>query len=418
MKISQLLLLLLFLLMQISQSEFAKYTIFFTVPLLVMLILNTPKLSLSVLSSIRTLLFLVFIALTSGLFHLLEYDMYFFFRDVIYFVQAPAIIALGAYLCVRLKGVRSILKIVVIGSFVITLFRLSLLLFQPEIILRLGLGTRNEYELANSTAILAFAVLYYARLQRYSLFRTYVGNTIIVVSLISIALSFSRTFYVTTAIILLLPYARFWKLTKATYFLSVFTIIFILFGGNLGAAKSVDESSNNLFDKFSASASEITIRSFSDAAEINHNWRGYEAFLGLQKYYKGNVAELLFGQGLGAVVRPPNWIFGAGWLSVIPMFHNGYMTILLKTGVVGLCVFFFFMYRVLIIATKHLNTSTTSRGRVVGLLGQACIFSILFQTLVVHGLFATTAPFMLLVLIGATLQAMATTTYSQSNSID
>lgn len=397
-----------------SQIEFAKYTVFVLTPLLIILIFSAPKLGLAVLFNIRILLILFFIGLTAGLFHLLEYDMYDFLRDMIYFVQAPAIIALGAYLCVRLGGVRSILRTTVICSFVITLSNLSQLLIHPEIIFQLGLETRYEYTLSNNTAVLAFAVLYYAKLQRYNLFRRHVENIFIVASIFLIAISFSRTYYVITAIILLLPYLKFWKLTKTTYLLSIFIVVFVLFGGKLSETKPVSERGGTLLGKFSYSLTEITVRNLSGAEEINNNWRGYEAFLGLSKYYEGNLAELLFGQGYGAIVSPPHWLFSGDLFSEIPVFHNGYITILLKTGIVGLFLFFFFMYRVLKMSTKHLDTSTTSRGRLIGLLGKAFVFFIVFQTLVVHGVFFTTPPFMLLILMGAILQEMTWERYQKA----
>mgnify|MGYP000082182868 CR=1 FL=1 len=121
-----------------------------------------------------------------------------------------------------------------------------------------------------------------------------------------------------------------------------------------------------------------------------------------------NLFEILFGQGFGSVVEMPKWVFFGqeSTLSVIPMFHNGFITILLKTGLCGLTLFFILLYKILKVPSLIQNTQFNKQHKLITLLLRAIVFIILLQTLVVHGIFTTFVPFTSIILIGASVKTL------------
>jgi O-antigen ligase len=81
--------------------------------------------------------------------------------------------------------------------------------------------------------------------------------------------------------------------------------------------------------------------------EIQSNWRGYEAYQAMQKYNDGNAFQKMFGFGfgtridLGLIMK----LSGKDYESV-PIVHNEYVMLLVKSGIVGLIFYLIFIYQI------------------------------------------------------------------------
>lgn len=346
-------------------------------------------------------LYIIFIiGLIAGYINLYEGMYYFYIRDAFYFIQAPLFILLGGYLGYLYKNEKLLIQLIVLTTFIVTVYKLSGLLFNPLLILNIGLEARYTADLWNSMAIITVLVLWSAKKSKLQVFNEHYDNIILYASLVSVVISFSRTNYAVVLIVYFLPLIEKYKWLKKLFILISFFIVFVMFGGAL-FQNEVGMQGFTFLDKTLNSLSEVTVREYNNIYDISHNWRGYEAYLGLEKFYSGDFLQLFFGQGFGAVVRTPYWIFNGEKLNDIPMFHNGYFTILLKTGYLGLFVFFLFLYRLL---TKTSNiTSGNNYNLFLTRILQGCVFVVLLQTFVIHGVFATSPPVVTLILIGVVL---------------
>jgi len=77
-----------------------------------------------------------------------------------------------------------------------------------------------------------------------------------------------------------------------------------------------------------------------DWKDFNDNYRSYENIRTIEQL--SNNENFLFGEGIGSQVDLKQKVFlGNMFLRKISILHNGFMTILLKTGLVGLCIYFF-----------------------------------------------------------------------------
>ena len=162
----------------------------------------------------------------------------------------------------------------------------------------------------------------------------------------------------------------------------------------------------NFLEKVSNSASEILVRNYDTAQDINIYWRAQEAFLGLSKYLEGNNFQLIFGQGFGSYASASG-IFNDK-LQVIPFFHNGFITILLKSGVVGLLMFFAFLFSLVKLSFNSLKTDNKKSSYYYMLIIQGVVIILIFQTLFVMGIYTPDVSIMLMVLIGAIIKEKKT----------
>jgi hypothetical protein len=398
----------IFFLMILSQTPWMKAVVFLAIPLFIHLVLHRKKRDSSASNKIILLNLIVFIGFASGLFHLLEYDLYYFGRDIMYFIQAPIFILMGIYLCENTDDYKVLIKLIVITSILVTVYKLIELAINPSLLFKLGLDTRYEYDLSNPTALLAFIILFYARKLKIKLFKNFIEWLIMSISLFSVMISFSRTFYILLLVLIIIPYVNNYKLFLKMYWITAFCALFIIFGCLFINVKTDASQGSTFQSKMSHSLDEIIVKDYETSFEITQNWRGYEAFLGLSKFYEGNGFEILFGQGFGTVVYTPGWIFGGedNNLGILPMFHNGFITILLKTGLLGLLIFFLFVFKVLQTVPKVVLKTLKKQKQFTALLLLSAVFTILFQTFVVHGIFTTSIPFSLIVLTGASIKRL------------
>lgn len=394
------------LLLVLSQTAWDQAVVFLSIPLLIHLELNRSiKTSLG-LKNIFFLKMIVFIGFLVGLVHLAEYNLYYFSRDVMYFIQAPIFIIIGFYMSKNIIDFRELIKVIVISSLVITIFNLIELVLNPALLTQLGLETRYEYSLSNPTALLAFTIIFYARICKFKLFEDFQEWFILGISLFSVAISFSRTDYFLLLVMILIPFINKSTTILKIYWVTVSVVLLIIFGGYFIKVESSAIEEDTFQSKINHSFSEILVQDYETSFEISQNWRGYEAFLGLTKFSEGNFIEMLIGQGFGTVVYTPNWIFNGEMdsLDVLPMFHNGFITVLLKTGFLGVIFFFLFLFKLLQVASRVTIQGYSKLEKLATMLLQAAVFTVMLLTFVVHGIFTTTTPVLLLILIGATLK--------------
>ena len=106
------------------------------------------------------------------------------------------------------------------------------------------------------------------------------------------------------------------------------------------------EDRSSFMGKLLNSVDEVAISDYNDLGEINNNWRGFEAFMGWEQINRGNFLEWIVGQGFGKSTPIGLEIqLGEEYFTEIPYFHNGYITLILKTGIIGLLIYIGFFVR-------------------------------------------------------------------------
>ncbi|MFA6290967.1 MAG: O-antigen ligase family protein [Victivallales bacterium] len=108
--------------------------------------------------------------------------------------------------------------------------------------------------------------------------------------------------------------------------------------------------SNKTVEVLKRSLSELSFTAATDAEERNSYYRGWESYRTWITYRSGTTWEQLAGHGMGAMADlGVKMILGgedAEPRQFIPFMHNGYMYLLLKTGLIGILLFGIFFYSV------------------------------------------------------------------------
>lgn len=110
-----------------------------------------------------------------------------------------------------------------------------------------------------------------------------------------------------------------------------------------------DSPLQRLVDKFEDIPQEVSWDAQRNASatleDINNNWRGYEAYQGILKYRNGSDLQKALGYGFNARVDLGIIMKLAGEdYDKVPILHNQYVTLLVKTGFIGLLLYLAFLY--------------------------------------------------------------------------
>jgi hypothetical protein len=403
--INKLTLLILFLILVLSETPFWKYTIPTALPLLAMLLFFVKEATKEFYSFLAPLALLLLIPMITSLLNLDLDSNYFILRDGYYFIQPLLFILIGSLIYFKIDDLQQLLKTFLIASFVVTIFKMSHLLMNPHLFLSLDIGSRGE-RYYNRTAILSVAIIVYGKVSDTRILKTSYENIILIFSIITVIISFTRSIYLALFFILFLLFIKNIKAIKLFFYTNIFFVLIILFSSSAFLSQNINiiQTSNDssLLGKSLNSLNEVLIRSYNSNAEILTNWRGYEAFLGLQKYNDGNILQLVFGQGLGAVVDNPIKEMSDTAMKTIPIFHNGYVTILLKTGIIGLFIYIFWIYKILKLSTED---TVSKKDKFLCLMLRSYAFILVAFTFVVQGIYVNTSMAFMLILLGVLLQA-------------
>jgi hypothetical protein len=108
--------------------------------------------------------------------------------------------------------------------------------------------------------------------------------------------------------------------------------------------------------KTANTSSEVNVHSYDTYEDINLNWRGFEASRAAKTYAEFGDTEKVVGGGFGTIVDLGFAMkLGATEESFefVPLLHNGYMELLVKTGLVGLTLFILFCIQIAYMAFRE-----------------------------------------------------------------
>jgi hypothetical protein len=114
--------------------------------------------------------------------------------------------------------------------------------------------------------------------------------------------------------------------------------------------------------KTANTSSEVHVQSYETYEDINLNWRGFEAARAEKAYADFGNMEKLVGGGFGTMVDLGFAMkLGIGdtaeSFEFVPLLHNGYMELLVKTGFLGLVLFILFCIQIAFMAFQEFRQS-------------------------------------------------------------
>ena len=143
---------------------------------------------------------------------------------------------------------------------------------------------------------------------------------------------------------------------------------------------------------------------WDDEAVVTDNWRGYELHRVMIEFRKGNAIQELFGYGFGKKVYVGRYAYylldiyeenGKGSL-YIPVTHNGYANMLMKTGLIGMLLLIFFYINLIVKSIKFARKYNKWEGRLLA----GIIVGLIFMTYILNGMYKDVCYYEMVTTIG------------------
>ena len=342
-------------------------------------------------------------------------DRYEYLKDLWYVTNPLLVILTGYVLYVARPDLAALLRGFVVAGLIVGLWQMRGYFFDPSIVL-LPAGTiRSMLGTGSQVAVLALAVLIVCSRSLRESVRLPVW--IAVAMFVFIALSVTGTFSRTAVALLIVAVAaalggfvrREWLRMGVPFviFVALSLLVVAVFDTDS------DRALQTFTGKLARSLAEMTVGEGLDVRGVNVNFRAYETDRVLVQFAAASPLEMTFGQGFGAMVdlgiTMPLLVTETGFRGTryIGVFHNGYMYLITKVGLVGLLLYIGFLLY-LYVAAK-----TNSAGRLAdpevaaARLFQAVVVSLAVSNYFVSGLFNRDNMFPYLLITGVLLAHLA-----------
>ena len=344
----------------------------------------------------------ILMLLALGVLGSLNHAPYDVLKDVWYVGKAIPALILGYVLMPYIGSLRSLLSLVVIAAVIASLAHLTQVVSYPNFLSLTAVDLRVEAGKGYFIVVLGLACLLAGHRFGFRVYPVYMNWAYVPLGLVLIAslyFSFSRTYWASLLIIAFTLYgfwggARWKSITMLTVAGLLFSAFIVFWVGD------ENDTGKTFSSKLTRAVQEIAITEYSEPRDINRYWRGFEAYKAVKTYLDGNLLQYVFGQGFGTQIDLESyWLLGDKELRFIPTTHNGYVYVLLKTGVIGLLLLAVFLYRIIRLGRRHAGARRRDiRCGAKLLVGLGWMLA--FTTLVISGVFNKSSLLPAIIMVG------------------
>jgi O-antigen ligase len=299
-------------------------------------------------------------------------------------------------------GFRSVLRAFVLSAMMVSVVHIVQFILKPSYLNESLIDIRGQVSSGYLITALGFGIIFGDLRFGLDLLPTKRTSWLVMVlCLLSIILSFSRTLWlmVVTLVLVALIISNF----RAAFRIAIAAGVFIVIGIISNEVYTAETETNpdlTLVGKIMYSMKELQISDYEDIVEINRNWRGFESYLALQTYASGSSADYLFGKGFGTNVELGfTMTLMEEEFDRIPVLHNGYLYLLVKTGAIGLLAYLLYLFQAFRTGTAF-SGRLDPESRMSGYLLIALTLIMLETTLVIAGMFNKSGLYSSILLMG------------------
>lgn len=335
--------------------------------------------------------------------------MYDYLRDVWYVGNAGLTIATGYLLYVSAPRLSAGLKSILVGCLLVSLLQMAPFVKQPDLLLLPAVRIREVAGTGLYAAALGLCVLAaFGRKGAAQLTLSTRTTVVLVVAfVVAVVLSFSRTMVIAAVLCVAVPFAAARGRTFRALLVGGGGLAALLLVLNVTIDSALELDKQSFASKLARSVEELWVSDYTDLRSINENWRGYETSRALKEYADGTPLQWVVGKGFGAKVdlglamRLGGATAATGAVySEVPVLHNGYAYLLVKTGLLGVLGYLLSLALLYRIAERRgsvggLNETVGAASAV-----QACVLVLVFTTWVISGAFNKSDLFPFLLVAG------------------
>jgi hypothetical protein len=363
------------------------YELTFAVWFLILIVTITQKYSVYILKTVFPFILIVLIAAFSMLFY--DYSIYNIIRDITYILKPFIGIIVGYQLC-KNSGPK-VIKTIINAGLLIAIIHLIIIFYSAIVHRIINIHLLREYGgyFSDYEIYVLIILLFHKQFQL-----DYSKNKIIFFILI---IGFSSFLYVSRTnfiqiILFYLTLKGFFTLNVKS--ITVMIILFITSAIGYSALHNMNLSRNGRgIEALLYKIRNAPIEAFKtkinkdDYEDFNDNFRSYENITTIRQVsYEGWFA-IVFGKGLGSTVDIGREMRTNDGTTVRyeAILHNGYMTVFLKAGLLGVILLIYSMY----ILMKHTKSNNPMVNQINLLLLATGIF-LIFENWVLLGIFLKT----------------------------
>jgi hypothetical protein len=276
-----------------------------------------------------------------------KYQLYFIIRDFTYLIKPILGLLIGYQLCKKFP--QKAFQTIVYTGFFIAIIHLCLIVFA---VLFYKVRTVNDIRFfggffSDFEVYALIIVFFHNKFElNFSKKRILLFTTVIA---ISVFMYLARTNFI-QFVILFLAIKGYFQINKK----SITVVVSVLIIGIIGYSTILfinPKRNGPGIEAFLYKIKIIPEEAFKtkinrdDWKEFNDNYRSYENIMTVRQVSREGIYPIVFGQGLGSKVdlKQEVWL-GDMNLRYISILHNGFMTIFLKTGLLGLFIYFISIY--------------------------------------------------------------------------
>ena len=385
-------------------QNFVSPEIFFALAVVyfVWLIIKGNRIIIKPITGWGILIFFTIFGLTIGLFHwesnhIQSRDI---IRDIYYFINPLIFIMIFAEIARKKINLYTIMNTIEVAGGIVALiggFRMVSYLSKYGIN---GIGSLNDWRMSVFTGDLGIVIAIVLLLTRNDKkgLNKFLSRLILVLCIIVFVFSVSRT-SILVFLCFFLPciYSR----ERLSVFIKYFPrivgfLILILIFYQLLPSNLTNSFNNKILNSFIEIS---TVSDWNDPATIIQNWRGYETYCAIEEWKSTNLFNQLFGFGFGKKIYVGSYakLVDPNAIDSIAVLHNGYSTMLIKQGVLGVCLYVLFYILLIRSAWKSVKRTKLSY---LSRLYLGTTLSMALMTYFLNGLFKDVVQLILVLFMG------------------
>lgn len=334
-------------------------------------------------------------------------DLYDYFKDAWYIVNPVLVMLTGYTLYVMKPDLGRGLRAFVIAGLLVACWQLRGYFIDPSIIqlpagqIRRIIGTGSYVPVVGLAVLLVFVGKWRSVLK----LPNWLAGLFLVVMALAVAGVFSRTALLVVGVALAALVGCFSQREWWRVGLPIVSLILAGYVAQLYVDTESDYALETYGGKLARTLKELTGDTVG-VRDISVNFRAFETERALDQFADGTITSMVFGQGFGATVdlgiTMPLQYSETGYLGVrrIGIFHNGYVYLLTKVGIIGLMLYsamLIYLYR---IGRRRAALPLTDPESAAGRLFQFAVVTLAATTYFIAGIFNRGDMFPVLLLTG------------------
>lgn len=284
---------------------------------------------------------ILLVAFVSGFFY--SWEAYLYFKDITYLLKPVLGLLVGYQLCK--SHLVNPLSIVVKTGFLIAVAHLIVVAYAFAFFhignisdLRLYSGYFSDFEIY-AIIILLFRKEFGLQISNNK------ARLFLIFLIVSSAFYFARTNIIQFVLLFMAMKGHF-AVTKRSLTIVASLIAFVAVSYTIIFSYNPTRDAKGI-EGFMYKVKNAPIETFKtrvdkeDWKDFNDNYRSYENILTIRQVSHEGPGAVLFGKGLGSTIdlKREVWL-QTSLMRYIPFLHNGFMTVFLKSGIVGLLIYF------------------------------------------------------------------------------